>query len=57
MVPYVEQIIKIFPEELCTSTVATPTTDHIFQVRNMKEAKLVQEEQAIQFHHTIAHCS
>ena len=35
-----------FPEEVGTSTTATPAANHLLQVRNVKEVKLI--------HHTIA---
>ena len=54
IVPYMEGIIKNFLEEVGTSTTATPAADHLFQVRNVKEAKLLPKEQAIHFYHTIA---
>ena len=47
MIPYVEEIIENFPKEIGTSTVATPTADHLFQVRNPTDAKLLPEEQAM----------
>ena len=32
----------------------TPDADHLFQIRDEKEAKLLPVEQGIQFHHTVA---
>ena len=54
MIQYVKEIIKNFPEEVGTSTAATLAAEHLFHVRKMEEAKLLQEEQAVNFHHTVA---
>ena len=54
MVPYVEEIIRNFPEEVGVSTAATPAAEHLFQVRNQQDAEQLPEEQAIQFHHNVA---
>ena len=53
MVPYVQEIIKSFPEEIGSLYASTPAADHLFQVREEKYAKLVPEKQAVQFHHTV----
>ena len=50
----VEKIIEGFPEEIGSSTAATPAADHLLQIRDKKEAKLLPEEQAVQFYHTVA---
>ena len=47
MVPYVEEIINNFPEPLETLITTTPAGDHLFQTRDLKEAKLISEDQAI----------
>ena len=49
----IEKIIQSFPEDIGLSTAATPAADNLFQIRNEKEAKLLPEEQAIQFHPTV----
>ena len=54
MVPYVEEIISNFPDSLGMLTATTPAGDHLFQTRNLKAAKLISEDQAIQFHHNVA---
>ena len=54
MIPYMEEIIKNFPEEVGTSIAATPAAEHLCQIREEKDVKLIPEEQAIQFHHTAA---
>ena len=50
MIPYVKEIIRKFPEEVVISIATTPAAEHLFQVRNQQEAKLLPEGQAIQFH-------
>ena len=54
MVPYFEEIINNFPEEVGTSTALTPAGEHLFQTRDAKDAKLIAKDQAIQFHHNVA---
>ena len=44
MIPYVEEMTKNFPEEVGTSTAATPAVYHLFHVRNLEEAKLLPEK-------------
>ena len=51
---YVKKIIKNFLEDICLSTAATPAMDHLFQIQDANKAKLLPEEQAIQFHCTVA---
>ena len=50
MKQYIEKIIEHFPEEIGSSTAATLAADHLFQIREEKEAKLLPKEQVIQFH-------
>ena len=50
----VKKIIENFSEDIGLSTAAKPAVDHLFQVQDEKEAKLLLEVQAIQFHHTVA---
>ncbi len=53
MIPYTQEIIKEFPEELRKS-MATPVADYLFQVRDKAKAKKLPEEQGMIFHHTTA---
>ena len=53
MIPYIKGIIKDFPEEI-TRKSPTPHADHLFKVRDEKDAKYLPEEQAQQFHTTVA---
>ena len=39
MKQYIGKIIDDFPEEIGTATAATPAADHLFQIRDEKEAK------------------
>ena len=52
-IKYLGKIIEGFPEEI-KGTVATPAAEHLFQIRDESEAKLLPEEQAVAFHHTVA---
>ncbi len=40
--------------ELITGKVATPVADHLFNVRDKKEARVLEEKQVLAFHHTVA---
>jgi hypothetical protein len=53
MIPYLKDIIAEFPE-LIKGKAATPATEHLFTVRDEKEAKPLKEERALAFHHTMA---
>ena len=53
IIQYQDGIIDEFPE-LITGKAATPTTYHLFSVRDADEAKYLPEEKAIAFHHTNA---
>lgn len=49
MIPYTEEIINDFPEEIIGSA-ATPAADHLFKIRDPLEATPLPEEQATAFH-------
>ena len=53
MIKYAKQCLNYFPE-IITSTSSSPAADHLFTVREEGEAKLLPEEQAQQFHHSVA---
>ena len=53
MIPYLKNVIAEFPE-LITGKSPTPAADHLFKIRDEKEAKLLEEERALVFHHTVA---
>jgi hypothetical protein len=53
MIKYVKKIIHGF-REVIEKTSASPASDHLFQVRDEAEAKLLPEEQADAFHTTVA---
>ncbi len=53
MIPYLKGIIAEFPE-LIKGRAATPATEHLFTVRDEKEARPLEEERALAFHHTVA---
>ena len=54
IIQYVDEIIKNFPEKIGTSTTSTPAAEYLFETREEKDAKLILEKQAIQFHHNVA---
>jgi hypothetical protein len=53
MIMYLKNVISEFPE-IITGKSATPAADHLFTIRDEKEAKPLEEEQALAFHHTVA---
>ncbi len=53
MITYLKNVIAEFPE-MITGKVATPTADHLFTVRNKKDARVLDEERVLVFHHTVA---
>jgi len=53
MIPYLKNVIADFPE-LVVRKAATPAADHLFVIRDEKEARPLEEERALAFHHTVA---
>ena len=53
MIKYLKTVIEELPEVLRV-TKDSPTGDHLFTVREDGKRKLLPEEQASQFHHTVA---
>ena len=53
MIKYLQKIIEEFPEDI-KSTRASPAGDHLFEVREDADRKVLPEEQARQFHRTVA---
>ena len=52
MIPYLNNVIVEFPE-IISGKSPTPAADHLFQIRDEKDAKLLVEERALSFHHTV----
>ena len=53
MIKYIKKIHDDLPEEIKSAT-ATPAAEHLFDVREDNKDKLLPEEQALAFHHTVA---
>ncbi len=53
MVNYIKSVIAEFPE-MITGKAATPAANHLFTIRDKKEARALEEERALIFHHTVA---
>ncbi len=53
MIPYLKNAITDFPE-LIVGRAATPAADHLFVIRDEMEARPLEEERALAFHHTVA---
>jgi hypothetical protein len=53
MIKYLQNLMEDFPEVI-TGRASTPAADHLFSVRDKKEAITLEEEQALVSHHTVA---
>ncbi len=53
MVNCLKNVIKAFPEQI-VGRAATAAGERLFDIRDVKEAKPLEEEHAIAFHHTTA---
>ncbi len=53
MIPYLKKVILDFPK-IIKGKAAMPVADHLFQIRDEKDAKPLEEERSLAFHHTIA---
>jgi hypothetical protein len=53
VVNYLKSVIAEFPE-MITGKAAMPAANHLFTVRDKKEARALEEERAPVFHHTVA---
>ena len=53
MIGYLKNVIAEFPE-IFSGKSPTPAADHLFQIREEKDAKPLEEERALAFHHTVA---
>ena len=53
MISYIGKIINDFPEKV-TGHTSSPAADHFFKVRSATNAKLLLEDQATAYHHTLA---
>jgi hypothetical protein len=52
-VKYLGKVFDDFPEQI-TSTSSSPAADHLFKIREGDSVKVLPEEQAVHFHHTVA---
>jgi len=53
MIPYIDTILDDFPEEITRSS-PCPHNQNLFRIRDEAKAKFLPEEQAVQFHHSVA---
>ena len=53
MSDYTNKVLQDFLEEIKSNSMV-PVADHLFNIKDLKEAHLLSEEQAVTFHHTIA---
>jgi hypothetical protein len=53
IIKYLQDIIKDFLEVIM-GRAATPAADHLFNIRDKKEARVLEEERALAFHCTVA---
>ena len=54
MFNYLNNVIEDFPEVI-RGRAATPAHDKLFEIRDDEEVKKLNKEQALAFHHTVAH--
>jgi len=53
MINYLKNVINESPETI-TGRAATPAHDKLFVIRDKEEARPLEEDQALAFHHTVA---
>ena len=53
MIKYLNNVIEDFPE-IIRGRAATPAHDKLFEIRDDDEAKKLNAEQVLAFHHTVA---
>ena len=53
MIPYLKNVIAEFPE-IISGKSPMPAADHLFKIRDENDAKPLEEERALGFHHTVA---
>jgi hypothetical protein len=53
MITYLKNVIEQFPEEI-SGRASSPAAEHLFAVRDKSKARVLEEERALAFHHTVA---
>ncbi len=53
IITYLKNVIEQFPEEI-SGRASSPAAEHLFAVRDKIEARVLEEERALAFHHTVA---
>jgi hypothetical protein len=53
MIKYLQNVTKDFPEVI-TGRAAIPAANRLVNIRDEKEARALEEDQALAFHHTVA---
>jgi hypothetical protein len=53
MITYLKNVIEQFPEEI-SGKASSPVAEHLFVVRDESKARVLEEERALAFHHTVA---
>jgi hypothetical protein len=53
MITYLKNVIKQFPEEISGKALSL-AAEHLFAVRDKSKARVLEEERALAFHHTVA---
>jgi hypothetical protein len=54
MITYLKNVIEQFPEEI-SGRALSPAAEHLIAVRDKSKARVLEEERALAFHHTVAH--
>jgi hypothetical protein len=50
---YIHKVIQEFPEQI-TGSAPSPAADHLYQICDASQAKPLDEQRALAFHHTVA---
>ncbi len=53
MITYLKNVIEQFPEKI-SGRASSLAAEHLFAVRDESEARVLEEERALAFHHTVA---
>ncbi len=53
MITYLKNVIEQFPEEI-SGRASSLAAEHLFGVRDKIEVRVLEEERALAFHHTVA---
>jgi hypothetical protein len=53
MITYLKNVIELLPEEI-SGRASSLAAEHLFAVRDKSKARVLEQERALAFHHTVA---